>query len=250
MTFSNFLKNAYAFFDPTKAFNEEGYLVEANGFFDTGNGSTDYVTLDSMSAVEDFFYGHGSGNVANLYNSPVNSSDVVADNPVDVLNSFNSAISDYTLQQQDAAQSSADRAMEFSAEQAQINRDFNAEQAQLNRDWQAEQNQKAMDYQTEMSNTAYQRAMADMQAAGINTKLVAQLGGASSPSGITSSGSFASGSAASGQVAAMSAANLAPLASVVNTYITGADALDRNQNDFSRGIIQSLFSLAGAMVLS
>lgn len=50
---------------------------------------------------------------------------------------------------------------------------FTAEQAQLNRDW-----------QTEMSNTAYQRQVADMRAAGVNPALAMQsASGAVTPSG-------------------------------------------------------------------
>ncbi|MEM1832091.1 MAG: hypothetical protein QXJ97_11250 [Desulfurococcaceae archaeon] len=43
--------------------------------------------------------------------------------------------------------------------------------------------QRQMDFQREMSGTAYQRAMADMEAAGLNPMLVSSLGGASTPGG-------------------------------------------------------------------
>ena len=55
--------------------------------------------------------------------------------------------------------------------------------ANTNNQWSAEQVQKQMDFQERMSNTAHQREIADLKAAGLNPILSAKLGGASTPSG-------------------------------------------------------------------
>lgn len=79
------------------------------------------------------------------------------------------------------------------------NRQFNAEQAELARTFNAVEAQKERDWQEQMSNTAYQRALEDMEKAGINPAMAFSNGANGASSGAGASASASAGASATGQ---------------------------------------------------
>ena len=128
----------------------------------------------------------------------------------------------------------AEKQRDWSSAEAQTQREWSSAEASTLRDYNSTEAQKQRDWQTQMSNTAHQREIQDLKAAGINPALTAMGGaGASTPSGATASGSMPGGANASGANASGGEGNGASMISAIAQVINSATMAKRFKSNES-----------------
>ncbi len=158
-------------------------------------------------------------------------------------------LSSTTQTAQDAfnkSQASANKAMQFSAEQAAQQMAFQKAMMENMQSYNSAQAREQRDWQERMRATAYQATVKDMIAAGINPILSAQLGATSAGSGATATSGMAQGAMGSSAQAHMDQQSVPEIIRTIGyTVGTAQKAANNLPDDQQRKAEELLYGWSG-----